>query len=456
MKSTGEGTVFSFSSMWLDPVRRILLTSDGEVILSENVFRLLILFLESGGEVVSKRAIAERVWPDHRVSKANLHQHVFMLRQLLGEGGREHSFLVTIPRIGYRFVPRPAVLPRSAMPGARRHLLNRQAETPSAALTHYSNGCADLDQSTPDGLRSAAESFRSAIEADASYARAHIALARAYAALGIASHISAESACAHARSNAARAAALGINAAELAAAEAEIAFFFDWDFVRGRERLFDAVSGGGTSIAIRSDLIRYLVCSGDIESALSEVRATVEQFPQVSTFRVQLGNVLMRNGDYAEAAEVFQALDLRHPNHHLACRHLAACFLAMDKPALAFSTLTGRAREITERDVPLLVRIYCETGAVYEASALYKNVWNSRSSRYVSNYDLALMEAALGRSEQALESLSAAFRERDPRVLLMRGKDTALWFAAVGGTTAYANLLERLPLDPDLVTTRSA
>ena len=45
-------------------------------------------------------------WPDSFVEEANLSHHVFTLRKALGEDKNDGGYIETIPRRGYRFVPK--------------------------------------------------------------------------------------------------------------------------------------------------------------------------------------------------------------------------------------------------------------------------------------------------------------------------------------------------------------
>lgn len=72
---------------------------------------LLRVLLESGGRVVSKREILERVWPEAPVSEASLTSCVHGLREALGDRRRRGRYVETVHGRGYRFsaeVERPA------------------------------------------------------------------------------------------------------------------------------------------------------------------------------------------------------------------------------------------------------------------------------------------------------------------------------------------------------------
>jgi predicted ATPase/DNA-binding winged helix-turn-helix (wHTH) protein len=65
---------------------------------------ILLVLLASAGEVVSKRAIIEAVWPDTTVVDNNLTVHIAALRQALDDGRNGEHYIVNVPGRGYRFV----------------------------------------------------------------------------------------------------------------------------------------------------------------------------------------------------------------------------------------------------------------------------------------------------------------------------------------------------------------
>ena len=74
--------------------------------LQDKPFQLLVLLLERPGEVVTREAVRERLWPadtfvdfDHGLNTA-----VRKLRQVLGDSAESPRFIETLARRGYRFV----------------------------------------------------------------------------------------------------------------------------------------------------------------------------------------------------------------------------------------------------------------------------------------------------------------------------------------------------------------
>jgi DNA-binding winged helix-turn-helix (wHTH) protein/Flp pilus assembly protein TadD len=86
------------------------LTPDGRLLherksvaLSPKELALLRLFLGSGGRVVPKREILDRLWPQEEVGEASLTTCVHGLRAALGDHGRRGGYLETVHGRGYRF-----------------------------------------------------------------------------------------------------------------------------------------------------------------------------------------------------------------------------------------------------------------------------------------------------------------------------------------------------------------
>src|SRR6202022_1350942 len=77
------------------------------------------LLVERKGELVSKDAIMEAVWPGRVVEDANLNVQISKLRHILDQNREKGSCIQTIPGRGYRFVApvrQPDVEAQSALP----------------------------------------------------------------------------------------------------------------------------------------------------------------------------------------------------------------------------------------------------------------------------------------------------------------------------------------------------
>ena len=99
--TTGE---VSFGPFRLLPAQFLLLEGDKPVPLGSRALHILIVLLERPGELVTKRELMARVWPDLFVVPANLSVHVSALRRVLRDGCDGNRFIVNIPGRGYCFV----------------------------------------------------------------------------------------------------------------------------------------------------------------------------------------------------------------------------------------------------------------------------------------------------------------------------------------------------------------
>src|ERR1700674_4748444 len=73
--------------------------------LEEKPFRILELLLECPGNVVTRRALCDTLWPDTHIGyEHSLNTAVNKLREVLGDSAQSPRFVQTIPRRGYRFI----------------------------------------------------------------------------------------------------------------------------------------------------------------------------------------------------------------------------------------------------------------------------------------------------------------------------------------------------------------
>jgi TolB-like protein/tetratricopeptide (TPR) repeat protein len=90
--------------------------------LEEKPFQILELLLEKAGNVVTRRTLRDKLWPDTHVGyEHNLNTAINKLRELLGDSAHSPRFVETVPRRGYRFIAplempeRPSLVPAKKM-----------------------------------------------------------------------------------------------------------------------------------------------------------------------------------------------------------------------------------------------------------------------------------------------------------------------------------------------------
>ena len=82
-----------------------LLTRDGvPVELGARALDILIALISTPNEVVSKKDLMSRVWPDVIVEEGSLRFHMTSLRKALGDGKDGARYITTLAGRGYCFV----------------------------------------------------------------------------------------------------------------------------------------------------------------------------------------------------------------------------------------------------------------------------------------------------------------------------------------------------------------
>ena len=93
-----------FGSYVFDAQRSRLLREGRPVAVSSKGLRLLEAFLASPGLVLTKTELMRAGWGDATVEESNLSVQIAALRKQLGPTADGGDWIMTVPRVGYRFV----------------------------------------------------------------------------------------------------------------------------------------------------------------------------------------------------------------------------------------------------------------------------------------------------------------------------------------------------------------
>jgi DNA-binding winged helix-turn-helix (wHTH) protein len=95
---------YEFGPFRLDAVRRRLWRNGQLVALPPRSFDTLLALVEHAGRLIEKDELMRLVWRDTFVVEDNLIQHISTLRKALGEHSDDPTYILTVPRRGYRFL----------------------------------------------------------------------------------------------------------------------------------------------------------------------------------------------------------------------------------------------------------------------------------------------------------------------------------------------------------------
>ena len=103
----------------VDWTNECLWQGDAMVRLPPKAFAVLRLLMEQAGQLVTKEALLEAVWPEMAVSETVLTNCIGELRKVLGETAQAPRFIQTVHRRGYRFIGQlPTVTAPAPRPSA--------------------------------------------------------------------------------------------------------------------------------------------------------------------------------------------------------------------------------------------------------------------------------------------------------------------------------------------------
>ena len=88
-----------------------LVGTERTVNIEGKVMRVLVELAKRRGQVVSKNALLDAVWPNQQVADGVLTRAIHELRVALSDQAQQSRFIETVPRRGYRLKPQPAATP---------------------------------------------------------------------------------------------------------------------------------------------------------------------------------------------------------------------------------------------------------------------------------------------------------------------------------------------------------
>jgi predicted ATPase/DNA-binding winged helix-turn-helix (wHTH) protein len=95
---------FAFGPFVLMPERQLLLKGEAPVRIGGRALDILTALVERPGELVNKRELMARAWPNMIVEEGNLKVNMAALRRALGDGPDAAKYITTVTGRGYRFI----------------------------------------------------------------------------------------------------------------------------------------------------------------------------------------------------------------------------------------------------------------------------------------------------------------------------------------------------------------
>lgn len=160
-------------------------TRGGKIVpLTPKLLDLLLHLLDHAGDLVTKEALLDSLWPGANVTDNALAQAVSELRDALGDEPKSPQFIKTVARRGYRFIARVEPVDVQPSAGASPASSPGARDTPSLeAYRAVMEGSLRLESLDVGELPLAIADFERAVTIDSRYALAFAGLASAELAL---------------------------------------------------------------------------------------------------------------------------------------------------------------------------------------------------------------------------------------------------------------------------------
>jgi DNA-binding winged helix-turn-helix (wHTH) protein len=105
-----KAKTYVFGDFRFVPSESLLLNSGEAVSLPHKALNVLEKLVESAGSVVTKDDLLRDVWDDLAIEESAVPRTVFLIRAALGDDPKNHTFIQTVPKRGYRFVTQVSTL----------------------------------------------------------------------------------------------------------------------------------------------------------------------------------------------------------------------------------------------------------------------------------------------------------------------------------------------------------
>lgn len=298
-------------------------------------------------------------------------------------------------------------------------LLAKRPTHDSEAYHQYLRGRYYWEKYSLPGLERAIEYFSQAITLDPNFALAYVGIADSYFRLST-SFLPPKEALARAKSAIVKALEIDENLAEARASMGMIKMRCDWDWKGAEQEFLRALDLRNTYSQAHQWYATFLESNARFDEALSEMKIALELDPLSLQIGVSLAVSFWKMRKYDESLRELRKIVDFEPNFQPARLALGVVFeqlLAFNDSVANFemALLMGETSMIRG----FLGRVYALMGNREKAKEVICLLEKEAEHRFVSNYSLALIFAALNNSDQAFDSLYKAFEDKDEFLSLL-------------------------------------
>jgi DNA-binding winged helix-turn-helix (wHTH) protein/tetratricopeptide (TPR) repeat protein len=445
---------------------------------------MLVTLLDRAGEVVTREALVQVLWPKGIVDFDNsLNAVVRKLRTALGDDPEKPRYIETLPRIGYRFIGKlgtapavPAAAPppsvptrvpwisrgptlmaialvvvgvvawlqwpdrevRSALPPAADSAHPRRT-TNERAHDHYLQGIFNRSRRDINGTQLALSNFDAALKEDPHYADAWAGLAETLSGAAMTQTMPTVQTYDRAKSAALRAIELDDALAHGHAALAHIRLMYDRDLGETEAELELAMKldpNYSRNWHTRAILRAF---QNRLPEALDAIRRARELEPMTLLYSSNYGLLLYNSRRFEEAVAHAKSLLGSQPRNDQARSLLIRALVASGRVDEALEQLPLRVSE--KPNLADAGFVYAHAGHRANALAEVARIERIGAEGFGVGYDIAIIQAALGDLPAACAALERTLSDHSLVVMWMR---TDPRMDPMRGQPCYAEVAKRL------------
>lgn len=328
----------------------------------------------------------------------------------------------------------------------KKRLTKRHTHDPEA-YRHYLKGRFYWNKRTEHDFWKGIEHFRQAIEIDPNYALAYSGLADSYILLGFYGACAPDDVMPKGKAAAVKALELDDSLAEAHNSLAYIQFTYEWNWAASEKEFRKALKLNPKYATAHHWYAFKLAAMGRHEDAIAEVTLSRELDPLALIINTEVGWAYYFARRFDEALEHYlKALEMDR-GFSVTHMFLGTVYAQLGRHQEAIMELR-RAVELSGGSVLMKGMLGYACGLAGEADSAHKIIdeLNEMSSEhYVSPYNVALVYAGLGETDNALSWLKKAFEQRG---LFLAWVNTEPMFDGIRSDPRFADLVTRIGLKP--------
>ena len=333
---------------------------------------------------------------------------------------------------------------RVRLSGVEKERVTKHYTENTDAYQFYLQGRYYQNKRTHEGLSKSIEYFQQAIAQDSNYALAYAGLADSYSYLGNHGFLRPNEVFPKGKTAVLKALEIDDSLAEAHTSLGYIRVDYDWDWSSAEREFKRAIELNPSYTRAHSLYAALLGARGSFDEALSEMKRALEPDPLSLYDNTNLGWYLYMSRRYDDAIVQYKKTLDMDPNFAQAHLWFGLVYeqTKMYGEAIAEFQKAIALYKDSATAAAALGHAYAIAGNRVEALRILNELKNISKRKYVSAYDIAVINAGLEDKEQVFVWLERAYDERDGWLAFWAKVDPRL--AGVRGDQRFADLLRRI------------